>query len=69
MEETKEFKGIIKKGISSLAFSPSGNKLIAVAIDDYHHMALIEVKTGAFQTFKGGRELILSCVFKDDNVN
>jgi hypothetical protein len=34
---------VIKKGISALAFSPSGKLLVAAAIDDDHYMTIINL--------------------------
>jgi len=60
MEVVAEFKGVILKGISNLSFSPSGNTLVASAIDDDHYLAVINVATRTVtSTFKSGRDIIL----------
>lgn len=59
-EVVAEFKGVILKGISNLSFSPSGNTLVASAIDDDHHIAVINVPNKTVTTtFKSGRDIIL----------
>jgi microtubule-associated protein-like 6 len=69
MENTCEFKGVIKKGIAALAFSPSGNRLVAAAIDDDHYMAIMDVKNGGsvLSTYKGGRDVILALRFNSED--
>ncbi|KAL4483877.1 hypothetical protein ABPG72_006252 [Tetrahymena utriculariae] len=63
--ETKEvknsWKGAILKGIACLAFSPSGNKLVAAAINDDHQIGVFDLKSKAVMAFKGGPEVIVDC--------
>lgn len=37
------FKGNLKNGISALSFSPSGDKLAAVAIDTDHEISIFDI--------------------------
>jgi len=50
------FKGALTKGISSIAFSSSGDKLCAAAIDNYHEIAVFDItaksKMGGCLLFK-----------------
>jgi hypothetical protein len=45
------FKGHLSYGIASLAFTPSGDKLAAVAIDTYHEIAIYDITA---KSKKGG---------------
>ena len=65
------FKAVILKGIAALAFSPSGNRLVAAAIDDDHWVAVLSLQGGG-QTIckvKGGRDVIISLAFNTEDVN
>lgn len=69
-----QFKGVLTKGIATLAFSPSGDKLVAVAIDPQHQIAIFDTtaksKLGGLLICKenGGTEHIFEVVWKTDNV-
>jgi microtubule-associated protein-like 6 len=55
------------KGIEDIAFSPSGNVLVAVAIDDDHCVAAYNVETGACLGMnKGDKAKILEISMKND---
>ena len=71
MEVKCQFKAAITKGIAALAFSPSGKRLVAAAIDDDHWVACMDV-TGAGSVLakvKGGRDVIISLAFNTEEVN
>lgn len=64
----QSYKGVIQKGVSNLAFSPSGSVLVASAIDDDHYIAVLQVKTNMVQsTFKSGRDVIVCVNMKSDS--
>lgn len=69
--ETKEviqkWKGVILKGVATLAFSPSGDQLVAASIDDLHHIGVFDVKKGGSKVFEGGREIILDLDWLDED--
>lgn len=52
-----EFKNVIQKGIAALGFSPSGNLLAAAAIDDEHHICVLDVKNAVANSKKGGKRV------------
>ena len=72
MEVLNEFKAVIKKGIASLAFSPSGNKLAAIAIDDDHHCCVLDVSTPGKNSVicveKGPRDVVITLVWASETV-
>ena len=43
MEVVQRWKSPLKKGISSLAFSPNAKMLACAAIDDDHYVAVLNV--------------------------
>jgi hypothetical protein len=43
MHPVCKFKDHLSQGIASLAFSPSGDKLAAVAIDAHHEIAIYDI--------------------------
>jgi microtubule-associated protein-like 6 len=58
------FKAPLEKGIAGLAFSPSGNKLAAVAMDDDHSVAIYDINTKVLlSTSKGDRSFIIEIVW------
>jgi len=67
MQVKHALKGKLTKGIQAIAFSPSGNVLAAVAIDDNHYVAAYNVQTGAcLGCDKGDTAFIIELAFKDD---
>lgn len=68
------FKGGLKNGISSLAFSPSGDKLAAAAIDAHHEIAVFDIttksKSGGIQILieKTGSNYISALQWRTENV-
>jgi len=52
------FKGHLSKGIATLAFNPTGDKLAAVAIDNYHEIAIYDI------TAKSNNGGVLICMTK-----
>ena len=61
-------KGKLTKGIQGLSFSPSGNTLAAVAIDNDHHVGLFDVKTGAPRGIsKNDGNRVLDIAMKSDS--
>jgi len=42
MQPIHKFKGALQKGIANLGFSPSGDKLVACAIDNDHSIAVFD---------------------------
>jgi microtubule-associated protein-like 6 len=72
MEPIRTFKGIIKRGVSNLAFSSDGSRIVALAADEDHTLAVYDVnnagsKTGAMQylvaTGKAGKDTFLDVRF------
>ena len=72
MEAVRTFKGIIKRGVSNLAFSSDGSRVAALAADEDHTIAIYDVvnpgsKTGAMQylvaTGKAGKDTFLDIRF------
>lgn len=59
LEVTNQWKGAILKGIAALAFSPSGKKLVAAAIDDDHYIGVFDLGSNAAMSFKGGKDVIV----------
>lgn len=67
MTKVHQLKGKLKKGIQSLAFSPSGKVLAGTAIDDNHYVAAYNVETGAcLGCEKGDTANILDVAFTTD---
>jgi microtubule-associated protein-like 6 len=67
MQQIKQLKGKLKKGIQALAFSPSGKVLAGCAIDDNHYVAAYNVETGAcLGCEKGDTAAILDLAFASD---
>ena len=69
LEVKNQFKAAILKGIAALAFSPSGNKLVAAAIEDDHWVAVLSV-TGMGQVLckvKGGRDVMIALAFNNED--
>jgi echinoderm microtubule-associated protein-like 6 len=52
MEIKNQWKGAILKGVAAVAFSPSGNKLVAAAIDDDHFIGVFDLVKNSFISFK-----------------
>jgi WD40 repeat protein len=46
MEQVIKVKSKLRKGIQRLSFSPSGDVLVAVALDIDHTVAVFDTKTG-----------------------
>ncbi|EAR94225.2 HELP domain protein (macronuclear) [Tetrahymena thermophila SB210] len=67
------FKGNLKNGISALSFSPSGDKLVAIAIDTNHELAIFDInaksKTGGVQILleKSGPDVITGAKWRNEN--
>lgn len=63
----------MSKGISALAFTPTGDKLAAVAIDTYHEIAIYDITAkskngGVLITMtKCGPEYIMDVSWRTDN--
>jgi microtubule-associated protein-like 6 len=67
-ETIATLKGGVIKGIVSLAFSPSGQKLVATSIDDNHMVAVFNVRSGALESCeKGDTALIVATAFKSES--
>lgn len=47
------------KGVAAIAFSPSGDKLVAAAIDNDHFIGVFDLKSNATMSFKGGKDVIV----------
>lgn len=52
MEIKNQWKGAILKGVAALAFNPSGNKLVAAAIDDDHYIGVFDLVKNTALSFK-----------------
>ena len=72
MEPLRTFKGLLKRGVSNIAFSPCGQRIVALAADDDHTMVVYDInnpgtKTGAMQylvaTGKAGKDTFLDVRF------
>lgn len=58
------FNAPLEKGIASVAFSPSGTKLAAVAMDDDHSVAVYDIASKVLlNTCKGDRSFIIEMVW------
>ena len=70
LEVKCQFKAVITKGIAALAFSPSGKRLVAAAIDDDHWVAVMDVTgTGSvIAKVKGGKDVMISVAFNTEDV-
>ena len=44
MRQVCNFKAPLQNGIAALAFSPSGTKLVAIAMDDNHSVAIFNLR-------------------------
>lgn len=61
-----QFRGL-EKGIACLSFSPSGNRLVAAAIDDNHRVGVFDIEAGAMLCIdKGDTARIVDVRFKND---
>lgn len=72
MEPIHRLENVLFKGIAFIAFSPSGNSLVASAIDDDHNMAGWNISGKVAKllfSVKGGKEIIRDMDFKDDTVS
>ena len=59
-----KFNAPLEKGIGALAFSPSGQSLLAIAMDDDHSLALYNLETNSLIiSTKGDREKIIDVAF------
>ena len=59
--------GKLKKGIRSLAFSPNGDLLAAVAMDNFHQVAIYDTHKGTLIGLeKGDTAIIVEVAFKSD---
>lgn len=54
MELIKTLKGGIIKGVCAISFSPSGEKLSAICIDDNHMVAVFDVLSGKLLAVEKG---------------
>jgi len=64
---TAKFKGQLEKGIKSLSFSPSGDYLAAIDINQYHVLAIYDVNHSALvATSKTDPALVLQVAFKSE---
>ncbi|KRX05725.1 WD40-repeat-containing domain [Pseudocohnilembus persalinus] len=67
------FDKVLSRGVSSLAFSPSGDKLAAVAIDNYHEIAIFDITArsqngGVLVTkAKSGGEFVQDLKWRNEN--
>lgn len=62
------FTGVHKRAIRVLAFSPSGNRLLAVGDDDYHTMTVHEWAQGILScTVKLDRSRVLYALFTSED--
>ena len=67
MQILHALKGGVTKGIASLSFSVSGQKLVAACTDDSHTVASFDLKTATLEAVEKGDTAIISEVrFKDD---
>jgi microtubule-associated protein-like 6 len=67
MQAMFTLKGCLQKGIVNLGFSKSGDKLVAVAVDVDHMVAVYDTKIGALLgSAKGDAALIVDIKFKSD---
>jgi len=63
-------KGFHKRGVPLLEFSPSGEQLISVGLDDDHSLALYRVEDGTLlATAKGDRNRVLDVEFSPDGAS
>jgi microtubule-associated protein-like 6 len=63
-----KFKAPLQKGIITLAFSPSGTRLVAGAIDVDHCMAIFDVVKGVvLWSDKGGPDVIIDVRFANED--
>lgn len=68
LTQIAKFNAPLEKGIGALAFSPSGNLLVAIAMDDDHNIALYNLQTNSLiVSTKGDREKILEVAFLSEN--
>ena len=68
MASVWSFKGGLETGIANLGFSKSGDKLVAVAIDVNHYIAVFDIKIGAMLCLdKGDAAFIADVKFKNDS--
>jgi len=69
MQAIWHFKGGLTKGIANLAFSPSGNRLAGVAVDNDHYVAVYDTEVGQMLCMdKGDTAIIVDVSFKNENV-
>jgi microtubule-associated protein-like 6 len=68
MQSVWKFKGGLEKGIANLGFSKSGDKLVGVAVDNDHRIAVFDTKIGAMLCIdKGDTAFIADVKFKNEN--
>jgi len=68
MQTLWQFKGGLQKGIANLSFSPSGNKLVGVAIDNDHYVAVYDIEVGQMICMdKGDTARIVDIKLKNEN--
>ena len=59
----------LEKGIADLTFSPSGTRLVGVAVDNNHKIGVYDTEVGAILAVdKGDTAVIVDLKFKNDNV-
>jgi len=69
MQAIFKFKGRLEKGICNLGFSPSGSRLVAVAIDNDHSIGVYDTEVGVeLCADKGDTNKIVDVKFKNENV-
>lgn len=62
------FKGVVKKGVMALAFSPDGTKAACAGMDDDHHVAVLNLDNGSvIATQKGTKKVITKIVWTSNN--
>ncbi|KRW98348.1 WD40-repeat-containing domain [Pseudocohnilembus persalinus] len=73
LEVKNKFQGFLQKGIALISFTPSGNKLVASAMDDNHCIALYDLTNKQsvggclISDTQGGRDIMTELQMKNEN--
>lgn len=68
-KEIARFQGMFEKGINAISFSPNGNKLVAISVDDNHTVYLFDLYQKKLILKANGdlNHKILDVCFKNEN--
>ena len=63
-----QFHAPVKKGVLAVAISPDGRRAACAGLDDDHHVAVLDLKTGkVLACEKGTKKVITKIVWTSNN--